>query len=232
MADLRQASSGPDTSTRGRSSAILSGFGKIPQCERSEPLFPLNFSLNFICLRKFLQCERSEPLFPNEVVLQFEVNGKIEEEHKIEEVVEIEVEHKIVEEVLGQFGGFWSTLRRFLQAGSTFVDFLAKSLSVDFCTPFLGSIFDPFSDFSLRAICLFYGTFLILGTVLDPFWDLFWDVHLTMILAFLGSCFHPPEVPVFEVVFIKGPEWVLVAHFSAFSTLLVLAFAIFFRKAN
>jgi hypothetical protein len=151
---------------------------------------------------------------------------------EIEEVVEIEVEHKIVEEVLGQFGGFWSTLRRFLQAGSTFVDFLAKSLSVDFCTPFLGSIFDPFSDFSLRAICLFYGTFLILGTVLDPFWDLFWDVHLTMILAFLGSCFHPPEVPVFEVVFIKGPEWVLVAHFSAFSTLLVLAFAIFFRKAN
>jgi hypothetical protein len=151
-------------------------------------------------------------------------------------VVEIVVNCKIEEEVIWalgwSFGLFCPSLRRFLQAGSTFVDFLAKSLSVDFCTPFLGSIFDPFSDFSLRAICLFYGTFWPTRVVFGPFWDLFWDVHLSMILAFLGSCFHPPEVPVFEVVFIKGPEWVLVAHFSAFSTLLVLAFAIFFRKAN
>jgi hypothetical protein len=46
------------------------------------------------------------------------------------------VEHKIVEEVLGQFGGFWSTLRRFLQAGSTFCGLLAKSLSVDFYSGF------------------------------------------------------------------------------------------------
>jgi hypothetical protein len=104
--------------------------------------------------------------------------AKIALNHKIEEVVEIEVEHKIVEEVLGQFGGFWSTLRRFLQAGSTFVDFLAKSLSVDFCTPFLGSIFDPFSDFSLRAICLFYGTFWPTRVVFGPFLDVFWTVHL------------------------------------------------------
>ncbi len=58
--------------------------------------------------------------------------AKIALNHKIEEVVEIEVEHKIVEEVLGQFGGFWSTLRRFLQAGSTFCGLLAKSLSSDF----------------------------------------------------------------------------------------------------
>ncbi len=41
-------------------------------------------------------------------------------------------------------------------------------------------------------------------SVLDPFLDLFWDVHLSMILAFLGSCFHPPEVPVFEVLFLQG----------------------------
>jgi hypothetical protein len=84
------------------------------------------------------------------------------------------------------FGGFWSTLRRFLQAGSTFVDFLAKSLSVDFCTPFLGSIFDPFSDFSLRAICLFYGTFSMSKVVFGPFLDGFLTVHLTAVLTSLG----------------------------------------------
>jgi hypothetical protein len=79
--------------------------------------------------------------------------AKIALNHKIEEVVEIEVEHKIVEEVLGQFGGFWSTLRRFLQAGSTFCGLLAKSLSVDFCTPFLGSIFAPFfGQFSIADL--------------------------------------------------------------------------------
>jgi hypothetical protein len=92
-------------------------------------------------------------------------------------VVEIEVEHKIVEEVLGQFGGFWSTLRRFLQAGSTFVDFLAKSLSVDFCTPFLGSIFAPFLVNSQSRICLFYGTFSMSKVVFGPFLDVFLTVH-------------------------------------------------------
>jgi hypothetical protein len=60
------------------------------------------------------------------------LNWKIEEEHKIEEMVEIEVKYKIVGEVLDYFGGFWSTLRRFLQAGSTFCGLLAKSLSADF----------------------------------------------------------------------------------------------------
>ena len=68
---------------------------------------------------------------------------KIEEEHKIEEVVKIVVNCKIEEEVIGHFGGFppnlwWSfglfcpSLRRFLQAGSTFCGLLAKSLSADF----------------------------------------------------------------------------------------------------
>ena len=47
-------------------------FLKFPQCERSEPLFPLNFVLQI------------------EEVVEIEVNCKIEEEHKIEEVVEIE----------------------------------------------------------------------------------------------------------------------------------------------
>jgi hypothetical protein len=100
--------------------------------------------------------------------------------HKIEEVVKIVVNCKIEEEVIGHFGGvlasfglFCPSLRRFLQAGSTFEHFLAKSLSVDFCTPFLGSIFDPFLDFSWTRICLFYGTFSISRCLLDPLLDLF-----------------------------------------------------------
>jgi hypothetical protein len=46
-----------------------------------------------------------------------------------------------------------------------------------FLVPFLRSIFDPFSDFSLRAICLFYGTFSISRCLLDPFSDDFLTVH-------------------------------------------------------
>jgi hypothetical protein len=88
VADLRQPSSGPDASTRGRSSAILSGFGKFPQCERSEPLFP------------------------NEVVLQFEVNWKIEEEHKIEEVVKIEEVDENCSKLQNCGGGFGSIFGR------------------------------------------------------------------------------------------------------------------------
>jgi hypothetical protein len=150
------------------------------------PRSPITF---YSILKKFAKIALNHKI---EEVVEIEVEHKIEEvveievEHKIEEVVEIEVEHKIVEEVLGQFGGFWSTLRRFLQAGSTFVDFLAKSLSVDFCTPFLGSIFDPFSDFSLRAICLFYGTFSMSMVVFGPFLDVFWTVHFITILPTLG----------------------------------------------
>jgi hypothetical protein len=65
---------------------------------------------------------------------------------------------------------------------------------VDFCTPFLGSIFDPFSDFSLRAICLFYGTFSMSMVVFGPFWDLFWDVHLSMILPPLGPGYQTDDI--------------------------------------
>jgi hypothetical protein len=126
------------------------------------------------------------------------LNHKIEEvveievEHKIEEVVEIEVEHKIVEEVLGQFGGFWSTLRRFLQAGSTFCGLFSQISFGGFLLPFLRSIFDPFWDFSLRAICLFYGTFSISRCLLDPFSDDFLTVHLVTILPTLGPCWSGP----------------------------------------
>jgi hypothetical protein len=51
-----------------------------------------------------------------------------------------------------------------------------------FLVPFLRSIFDPFLDFSLRAICLFYGTFWISRCLLDPFSDDFLTVHLVTIL--------------------------------------------------
>jgi hypothetical protein len=71
--------------------------------------------------------------------------------------MKIVVNCKIVEEVLGPFlGGILPS--------------------------FLGSIFDPFSDFSLRAICLFYGVSCPSKVVFGPFLDLFWDVHLSMIL--------------------------------------------------
>jgi hypothetical protein len=55
-----------------------------------------------------------------------------------------------------------------------------------FLVPFLRSIFDPFSDFSLRAICFIYWVFSISMSVLDPFLDLFWDVHLTVVFTFVG----------------------------------------------
>jgi hypothetical protein len=44
---------------------------------------------------------------------------------------------------------------------------------VDFCTPFLGSIFDPFLVNSQSRICLFYGTFWPTRVVFGPFLDLF-----------------------------------------------------------
>ena len=135
---------------------------------------------------------------------------------------------------MGQFGGFWSTLRRFLQAGSTFCGLLAKSLSVDFCTPFLGSIFAPFLVNSQSRICLFYGTFWPTRVVFGPFLDGFLTVHLSTIL--------PPftSVELWSVIepwlagrrLVQGPAWVYVALFSAFSTLLVLAFAIFFARLS
>jgi hypothetical protein len=51
----------------------------------------------------------------------------------------------------------------------------------------LRSIFDPFSDFSLRAICFIYWVFSISMSVLDPFLDLFWDVHLAVLLDLFGT---------------------------------------------
>ena len=78
--------------------------------------------------------------------------------------MKIVVNCKIVEEVFGPFLG-------------------------GILVPFLGSIFAPFLVNSQSRICLFYGTFWISGVVLDPFWDLFWDVHLSMILPPLGPCY-------------------------------------------
>ena len=69
---------------------------------------------------------------------------------------------------------------------------------------FLGSIFDLFLDSALLVRDVFHGVLCDWTPVFGPFLDLFWDVHLSMILAFLGSCFHPPEVPVFEVLFFVG----------------------------
>jgi hypothetical protein len=127
------------------------------------------------------------------------------------------------------FGGFWSTLRRFLQAGSTFCGLLAKSFSADFCTPFLGSIFDPFSDFSLRAICWFYGTFWPTRVVFGPFLDVFWTVHFIMIFATLGlMCLVAVLAWLVGRRLVQGLAWVYVAYIRRISTLHVFPFAIIF----
>ena len=198
-----------------------------------------------------------------EEVVEIEVEHKIEEvveievEHKIEEVVEIEVEHKIVEEVLATFGDFrptfggvlatfglfCPTLRRFLQAGSTFCGLLAKSLSVDFCTPFLGSIFDPFLVNSQSRICLFYGTFRLREWIFGPFLDRFFTVHFIALLPTLGPCCSSARWLASayrscgrrEVLYTKGPGWLLATCFTDF--LCVARFSIcdlpsiFFAKA-
>ena len=95
---------------------------------------------------------------------------------------------------------------------------------------FLGSIFDPFLDFSWTRICLFYGTFSISMSVLDPFSDDFLTVHLVTIL--------PPftSVELWSVIepwlagrrLVQGPLWVRALHIRRISTLLVFPFAIFF----
>jgi hypothetical protein len=135
---------------------------------------------------------------------------------------------------LATFGLFCASLRRFLQAGSTFCGLFSQISFVGFLLPFLRSIFDPFWDFSLRAICLFYGTFWISRCLLDPFSDDFLTVHLVTIL--------PPftSVELRSVIepwlagrqLVQGPAWVYVARIRRISTLLVFPFAIFFRKAN
>jgi hypothetical protein len=50
----------------------------------------------------------------------------------------------------------------------------------------LRSIFDPFLAFAGFMICLFCGTFWPSKVVFGPFWDPFWDVHLAVLLDFLG----------------------------------------------
>jgi hypothetical protein len=140
--------------------------------------------------------------------------AKIALNHKIEEVVEIVVNCKIEEEVIWALG--W--------------DFESH-----FWAPFLGSIFAPFLVNSQSRICLFYGTFSISMAVLDPFWDLFWDVHLAVLLDFLGPGLlnrlhvlrrlaNQSLVPLIQGSWMspRGFEWRI-------CTLLALAFAIFFH---
>ena len=91
------------------------------------------------------------------------------------------------------FGGFWSTLRRFLQAGSTFCGLFSQISFVGFLVPFLGSIFDPFLDFSWTRICLFYGVSCPSKVVFGPFLDVFLTVHFIMIFCLpregvMGHC--------------------------------------------
>jgi hypothetical protein len=85
--------------------------------------------------------------------------------------------------ICGQFGaGFGQLLAVFGGfLADSFVDF-----SVHFLVRFLRSIFDPFLVNSQSRICLFQRVSWISGVVLDPFWDLFWDVHLSMIFGILG----------------------------------------------
>jgi hypothetical protein len=155
------------------------------------PRSPLTSSL---ILKKFAKIALNHKI---EEVVEIEVNWKIEEEHKIEEVVKIVVNCKIVEEVFGHFWGFppnlwWSfglfcaSLRRFLQAGSTFCGLFSQISFGGFLLPFLRSIFDPFLAFAGFMICLFCGTFWPSKVVFGPFWDPFWDVHLAVLLDFLG----------------------------------------------
>jgi hypothetical protein len=66
-----------------------------------------------------------------------------------------------------------------------FVD-LASISWVGFLVPFLRSIFAPFLAKSLRAICLFYGTFSMSMVVWALFLGGFLTVHLTAIFISLG----------------------------------------------
>jgi hypothetical protein len=91
--------------------------------------------------------------------------------------------------VLATFGLFCPTLRRFHQAGSTFCGLLAKSLSADFCTPFLGSIFDPF--FGLRV----FGKLLVLRDFLKLY-----GVFGPLFARTFHRDFHLPREGVFHVL--------------------------------
>jgi hypothetical protein len=203
------------------------------------PRSPLTSSL---ILKKFAKIALNHKI---EEVVEIEVNWKIEEEHKIEEVVKIVVNCKIVEEVFGHFWGFppnlwWSfglfcaSLRRFLQAGSTFCGLFSQISFGGFLLPFLRSIFDPFLAFAGFMICLFCGTFWPSKVVFGPFWDPFWDVHLAVLLDFLGpgllNRLHVLRRLANQslVRLIQG-SWMAPRGFEwRICTLLALAFAIFF----
>ena len=63
---------------------------------------------------------------------------------------------------------------------------VAADSPLDFWVQFLRSIFDPFLDFSLLTICLFYGTFSMSMVVWALFLGGFLTVHLTAIFISLG----------------------------------------------
>jgi hypothetical protein len=88
--------------------------------------------------------------------------------------------------VLASFGLFCPSLRRFLQAGSTFCGLFSQISFVGFLLPFLRSILDPFSALVRFAICLFYGTFSMSMVVWALFLGGFLTVHFIMIFATLG----------------------------------------------
>ena len=143
-------------------------FLKFPQCERSEPLFPLNFFLNFAVLFNFLTPSSIySSFFPSSGVLGtfFHLDGDSQA-------------------ICGQFGaGFGQLLAGFGGfLADSFVDF-----SVRFLVPFLRSIFDPFLANSQSRISLFQRVSCPSKVVFGPFLDGFLTVHLLMILVAFGG---------------------------------------------
>jgi hypothetical protein len=84
--------------------------------------------------------------------------------------------------------------------------------------------FAPFLAFVRFAICLFYGTFSMSKVVFGPFSDVFWTVLLVTILPTLATCRSSAcwlasayrSCGRREVLFIKGPEWLLAAWIAHF----------------
>jgi hypothetical protein len=154
----------PNASAASPCSPLTSSFNfihslKFPQCERSEPLFPLNFVLNFAVLFNFFTSSSIySSFFPSSGVLGtfFHLDGDSQ---------------SICGQFWAGFGELLAVFGGFL--ADSFVDF-----SVRFLVPFLRSIFDPFLANSQSRICLFYWTFWPTRVVFGPFLDVFWTVHL------------------------------------------------------
>jgi hypothetical protein len=89
-------------------------FLKFPKCERSEPLFPLNFVLNFAVLFNFLT--------PSSIYSSFFPSSG----------------------VLGTFFGGFSPRRRFVAGFGGFLADSFVDFSVRFLVPFLSTILPPF----------------------------------------------------------------------------------------